>query len=70
MRVAEMENGKEVVMYLESDKRICLLCFAFAVVPLTPQQLAKQPDATTHVCHPALGGCNQGFALAAKEGVA
>lgn len=23
----------------------------------------KQPDDTTHVCHPAIGGCNWGFEL-------
>lgn len=40
-------------------------CGVRAVVPLTEKQRAKQPDATTHVCHPALGGCNQGFE---KEG--
>lgn len=51
----------EVVSYDESDKQTCSLCGAFAVVPLTSSQIAKQPDETTHVCHPAFGGCNHGF---------
>ena len=41
--------------------RPCLLCGAVAVVRLTPTQRAEQPDGTTWVCHPALGGCNWGF---------
>lgn len=39
----------------------CPGCGVTAVVPLTPAQLAKQPDFTTHVCHPSLDGCNRGF---------
>jgi hypothetical protein len=62
MRVAETEAGKEIALYVESDKRLCPMCGALAVVPLTPRQLAKQPDDTTHVCHPVFGGCNHGFA--------
>lgn len=42
-------------------RKLCPLCGAIAVVPLTPAQLAAQPDNTTHVCHPHLGGCNHGF---------
>lgn len=42
---------------------LCPLCARpGAVVPLTPGQRAAQPDDTTHVCHPAWGGCNNGFA--------
>lgn len=39
----------------------CGMCGKKAVVPLTVTQLAQQPDKTTHVCHPVLGGCNHGF---------
>lgn len=41
----------------------CPHCFNRALAPLPPWELAKQPDDTTHVCVPALGGCNQGFAV-------
>ena len=41
--------------------KFCPLCGKQAVVNLAPHLLAKQPDNTTHVCHPVLGGCNQGF---------
>ena len=40
----------------------CPMCSKRAIVPLPPPVLAVQPDNTTHVCHPALGGCNHGFA--------
>lgn len=41
---------------------VCLSCFrSNTIVPLPPALLAKQPDSTTHVCHPTLGGCNHGF---------
>lgn len=56
-------NGREFVMYEQSDRQPCPMCYLNTVVPLTPKQLAEQPDDTTHVCHPALGGCNQGFSL-------
>ncbi len=39
----------------------CPLCGTLAIVALTPVQRLAQPDDTTHVCHPALGGCNHGF---------
>lgn len=39
----------------------CPKCGAFAIVELTPRQRLAQPDDTTHVCNPALGGCNHGF---------
>ena len=61
MKVALTSDGREVAMYDDADKLTCLICGAKSVVPLTPQQLAAQPDETTLVCHPALGGCNQGF---------
>ncbi len=42
----------------------CPFCRKMTVVPLTRKQRAAQPDDTTHVCHPSIGGCNQGFAKA------
>ncbi len=39
----------------------CPLCGKRAIVALTPEQRLAQPDDTTHVCHPLLGGCNHGF---------
>jgi hypothetical protein len=62
MRV-ETVNGKEFAILSPEDFRKCGMCGVNAVVPLTPGQLASQPDSTTHVCHPALGGCNHGFEL-------
>lgn len=50
-------------MYDDGDKQVCPLCSVRAVVPLTPRQIAEQPDDTTHVCHPSFGGCNHGFAV-------
>lgn len=41
---------------------MCPMCFSFdTVTALPPPLLLKQPDGTTHVCHPTLGGCNHGF---------
>jgi hypothetical protein len=40
---------------------ICHFCRVPAVLPLDEATRAKQPDDSTHVCHPALGGCNQGY---------
>lgn len=45
---------------------LCPRCNVHAIVPLTQTQLREQPDDTTLVCHPALGGCNHGFAVDAK----
>lgn len=42
---------------------ICPYCRKGAVVKLPDVILAQQPDATTHVCLPTEGGCNQGFSL-------
>lgn len=39
----------------------CPRCGVRAIVELTPAQRLAQPDDTTHVCHPLLGGCNHGF---------
>ena len=48
-------------------RRTCALCGKLAVVKLGPELLAKQADATTHVCHPNLGGCNHGYGPPAAE---
>ncbi len=40
---------------------VCQFCGAVALVSLPLPLLQAQPDDTTHVCHPALGGCNHGF---------
>lgn len=42
---------------------ICPQCGAGAVHKLPEPLLSEQPDATTHVCNPAFGGCNQGYAF-------
>lgn len=54
-------------VYRSAVERRCPLCRAFAVIELPPAVLAEQPDDTTHVCHPLIGGCNHGFALEAPE---
>lgn len=46
--------------------RLCPICRTRAVVDLDPFNLAKQPDETTHICHPVLKGCNHGFSVDAK----
>lgn len=48
----------------------CPLCGMDAVVPLDDETLAMQPDDTTHVCHPFIGGCNHGFAQSMQSDVA
>lgn len=55
-------RGKSYVVTSADEAVKCSLCGAVAVVPLSPSQVAAQPDDTTHVCHPGLGGCNHGFA--------
>jgi hypothetical protein len=51
-------------VFVESKiERCCPLCGVRAIVALPAVLLAEQPDDTTHVCHPSLGGCNHGFAL-------
>jgi hypothetical protein len=39
----------------------CPLCGVLAVLPLDAKTRACQPDATTHVCHQDIGGCDHGF---------
>lgn len=45
----------------------CPFCAQAVVVELPPPLKNAQPDGTTHVCHPALGGCNHGFAKQAAS---
>lgn len=59
--------GGRTVYVIGKDEAVrCQLCGAQAVVALTPEQIREQPDDTTHVCHPGLGGCNHGFAVVAS----
>jgi hypothetical protein len=41
----------------------CSTCGRRRIVVLPPPMAAQQTDGTTHVCHPSIGGCNQGFEL-------
>jgi len=60
--VSDIMAGTEGAPFCAPAKpRLCPLCFALAVLPLDEKNLAKQPDATTHVCHPSIDGCNFGF---------
>ena len=59
----DANGGKLKGHLIGQDKATkCQLCGAVAVLPLTVEQIKKQPDETTHVCHPGFGGCNHGFA--------
>lgn len=52
----------------EVEPGACPFCYAVgAVTELPPPILAVQPDDTTHVCNPALGGCNHGFSKAKQK---
>ena len=46
---------------VHNARRTCPLCGAIAIRLLTLRELAAQPDATTHACDPAFGGCGHGF---------
>jgi hypothetical protein len=56
----------QVVTLDREAARVCQLCGAKAVVPLTPEQLALTKDDTVAVCHPVLDGCNTGFTVSAE----
>jgi len=58
---AWMYKGKTYVSKVISI--VCPMCGALAVVELPEAIKAKQPDGTTHVCHPIPGGCNHGFSM-------
>lgn len=60
----EVKTAKGGGYVISADKAVpCILCGKTAVLPLSPPDLAKQTDGTTHVCHPSIGGCNHGFAM-------
>lgn len=48
--------------YASAIESVCPFCKEPAVIALPPELRAEQADGTTHVCHPAVGGCNHGFA--------
>lgn len=48
---------------------LCPRCGTFAILPLDDATKAAQPDETVYVCHPALDGCNVGFALIETAGL-
>jgi hypothetical protein len=54
-------SGNRHVVTVLKPLCACPECGVRAIVELTPEQQLAQPDDTTHVCHPALGGCNHGF---------
>jgi hypothetical protein len=41
----------------------CSFCGKKRIVVLPPPLAALQDDGTTHVCHPSIGGCNQGYEM-------
>lgn len=47
---------------------LCSHCLVPAIVALPEVLRAQQLDATTHVCHPGLGGCNMGFEDTSRGG--
>lgn len=55
-----------VSCYTPIEPDPCPMCGACAITALPPPLLKVQPDDTTHVCNPALGGCNHGFAKVAS----
>lgn len=60
----DIRDGKAPAPYCEAaPPRVCSSCGVLAVLPLDAEARLAQPDATTHVCHPILGGCNQGFTV-------
>lgn len=68
--IEDVRSGLLAAPFCEAaTPRKCSLCGAVAVLPLNAETRAAQPDATTHVCYPLLGGCNHGFTVYA-EGVA
>lgn len=42
----------------------CYLCGAHAIVEVKEEDGVDCSDGTTHMCHPVLEGCNNGFAVA------
>jgi hypothetical protein len=62
--IDDIRSGDAAAPQCFAEKpRRCDLCGADAVLPLNARTRMAQPDATTHVCHPVLGGCNHGFTV-------
>lgn len=67
-----LDHPEKIVWWIDGKAEetkiegICPHCFAYAVAWLPKALLKVQPDDTTLVCVPALGGCNQGFAFDPK----
>jgi hypothetical protein len=60
--VAAIRHGVQPAPHCAPAHPLCCpLCRAQAVLPLDSETRKGQPDGTTHVCHPVLGGCNHGF---------
>lgn len=55
-------DGKIKTYATKIEPEACDCCGERVICALPPPLLAQQPDDTTHVCNPALGGCNHGFA--------
>lgn len=55
--------GDGKYFYSSLMTHICPHCGAGAVHRLPGDIRKVQPNDTTHVCNPAFGGCNQGFAF-------
>ena len=60
-------RAKESWIVSQEHASRCSLCGALAVVALPDWLVARQPDDTTHVCHPGFGGCNHGFAAEVRS---
>lgn len=66
----DIRAGRGAAPHCDAElPRICPTCDARAVLPLDAATRAAQPDATTHVCHPVLDGCNGGFSIYATSAV-
>jgi hypothetical protein len=60
--VYEVPGAAPWVVPADTVGERCQRCGRAAVLALPADLRALQPDGTTHVCHPGLGGCNHGFA--------
>jgi hypothetical protein len=64
--VSDIRAGKAAAPHCDAEKpQQCSACGKYAVLPLDRETRIAQPDAT-HVCHPVLDGCNQGFTVYAE----
>lgn len=62
--VNDIREGFAAAPYCDAERpRVCPTCGHWAVLPLNTKTRLAQPDETTHVCHPVLGGCNGGFTV-------